>query len=585
MHDHRQRHRLIALGLFSITLLFYWPATTFPFVNYDDPAYVFDNPEVLPGLSWHSLKWSLTAIVSSNWHPVTLWSHLLDCSLFGQFAGGHHLTSILLHATNTVLLWVLIFRWTKQFWPSALVAALFAWHPLNVESVAWISERKNVLSTFFFSLTLWSYSRYVEQKSKKFYALALLFFLLGLAAKPMLVIVPFILLLLDVWPLQRLQLGSNLWSFSTLKQNRLLLLEKIPFLLLTVGDSIATCLVQNSGGAVSSFSLVPLAYRLANIPQAYVTYLQNTFWPTQLCAIHPFPDILNRSAAIIDFFILLALTILACFSFRRRPWIFVGWFWFIGTLVPVIGLVQVGSQSWADRYAYLPLVGIFIIVAKTLDELSQGKAAIQKLFSALAAAALLALLSATSDQLWSWRSSVALFTRAEVLNPNNALVQSLLARACTQEGNIPKAIEHHAAAVRLRPEVESYRYDLGRALIRVGRYSEAQTLLADSVVQIPNTAQLHNLLGIAFMLDKKTAEAKREFLRAIELQADYANARFNLGKVLMTTGESSNALVQFTAALHAAQAQDDPDLAGRIAAEIKTYQNAPAEQSSERREH
>lgn len=249
MHDHRQRHRLIALGLFSITLLFYWPATTFPFVNYDDPAYVFDNPEVLPGLSWHSLKWSLTAIVSSNWHPVTLWSHLLDCSLFGQFAGGHHLTSILLHATNTVLLWVLIFRWTKQFWPSALVAALFAWHPLNVESVAWISERKNVLSTFFFSLTLWSYSRYVEQKSKKFYALALLFFLLGLAAKPMLVTVPFILLLLDVWPLQRLQLGSNLWSFSTLKQNRLLLLEKIPFLLLTVGDSIATCLVQNSGGA------------------------------------------------------------------------------------------------------------------------------------------------------------------------------------------------------------------------------------------------------------------------------------------------------------------------------------------------
>ena len=336
--------------LFVVTMVLYWPAIGFPFVNFDDPLYVYDNPQVIPGLTWAGIQWAATAVVAGNWHPLTLLSHLADCSFYRLFAGGHHLTNLLLHSTNAVLLWLLLKRLTGQFWPAALVAAVFAWHPLNVESVAWVAERKNVLSSFFFILTVWAYLRYAENPRPTRYLLALILFTLGLAAKPMLVTLPFILWLLDYWPLQRIAFGQNQAALAG-QRTGLRLLEKIPFLMLSVADGVTTLMVQTGSGAVKGLVEVPLASRLLNVPVAYATYLGKTFCPSRLCVNYALPGQLPVVAALGSLLLLFAVTFLAWrwrFQFR---WFLVGWLWFLGMLIPVIGLVPVGSQAWADRYA------------------------------------------------------------------------------------------------------------------------------------------------------------------------------------------------------------------------------------------
>ncbi|HZL80174.1 MAG TPA: glycosyltransferase family 39 protein, partial [Candidatus Limnocylindrales bacterium] len=354
------RPRLIALLLAFVTLAAYLPVTQFNFLNYDDDEYVTENQVVQDGLTLAGVKWAFTTGRASNWHPLTWLSHMTDCELFKLNAGAHHFINVIFHAANAALLFVLLLRLTKKNWPSAFVAALFAWHPLHVESVAWIAERKDVLSTFFALLTLLSYAKFVQENSRRHFWSALFYFTLGLMSKPMLVTLPFVLLLLDFWPLQRFPL-SRLRSASARQAafRFQLLSEKTPFFLLAAASCLITFLVQHSGHAVATLDQVPPGFRLENAAVATVRYLQKIIWPAPLAVFYPLAPIptatLVLAATALVF--IFAATWLAR---NRNPCWLVGWLWFLGTLVPVIGLVQVGGAAMADRYTYIPSIGIFM---------------------------------------------------------------------------------------------------------------------------------------------------------------------------------------------------------------------------------
>jgi protein O-mannosyl-transferase len=600
----RQRNWMVGIILLLLTAALYWPVTTFPFVNYDDHLYVYNNPHVTHGLSWDGIKWACTAIVAGNWHPLTLWSHMTDCSLYHLVAGGHHLTNLLFHLANVLLLWLLIRRLTGLFWPASLVAALFAWHPLNVESVAWISERKNVLSTFFFLLTLLAWFRYGARPQPARYVLALVLFALGLMAKPMLVTLPFVLLLLDYWPLQR-------FNASTLQR---LLIEKVPFLALAAGDCVITYVIQSHGGAVSSFAGVPIKWRLVNVSVAYTIYLEKAFWPAGLCVFHPFPDKLPVTQAMISLVLIVMATVVAWCGRGKYRWLTVGWFWFLGTLVPVIGLVQIGAHSWADRYAYVPLIGIFLIIGCGLNELWLARPALRVLILPAVIVFLSSCWLLAQKQVSTWQSSVALFSRAVAVHPESVLTQDLLGKAYNGEGDFTEAAEHFAIACRIQPQNGDFQNDLGLALVDAGLFPEAVGPLEAALKQKPENVMLHNMLGVALIQSGNARGAETEFSWAITLQPDYAKSYFNLGKTFLiekrpqsaitnfitalrlqpawpealenlagayaAAGKLSNAITTATLALQMAQTNNEPDLANRISAELNGYKSKPVQSSA-----
>ena len=545
-----RRNWLVGMLLFLVTVCLYWPATHFPFVNYDDQLYVYENPEVVKGLSWSGIKSATTSAVCDNWLPVTQISHMADCSMFGLFAGGHHLTSILLHAANAVLLWLLLVRLTGSFWPGAWVAALFAWHPLNVESVAWIAERNNVLSTFFFILTVWAYLAYVRNPRPARFTLALILFSLGLAAKPMLVTLPFLLLLLDYWPLRRISFDPGFATLIRQRQTWKLLLEKVPFLVLSFADCVITFIVQNRGGALRSLAEFPLGFRLLHVPLAYVAYVAKAFWPANLCPFYSYPEKFPVLAAV-NSLALLIVALFAVWHWRSKfRWLFAGCFWFLGTLIPVIGLVQTGDMALADRYAYLPFIGLFLVVAYGLEECAAARPSWRIFIITLATISVGACLILSRRQLMCWRDSVALFTQTVAVNPENAGAQNLLGRAFSGSGQPAEALEHFAAAARLAPKAANYQYDLGRALIDAARFSEAENHLALALVQLPDSPTLHNAYAVALMKTGKTNESEREFSEAIKLQPSYSMPYFNLGKLLLSEGKYQTAINNFTNALN-----------------------------------
>jgi len=602
----QRRTWIVGLLLFVVTLAIYWPATHFPFVSYDDQLYVYENPQVIKGLSWPGFVWACTSIVCDNWLPLTQLSHMADCSLFHLFAGGHHLTSILLHAVNTVLLWSLLKRLTISFWPSTLVAALFAWHPLNVESVAWIAERNNVLSMFFFIVTLSAYLSYVKNPRPAWYVLALALFALGLMAKPMLVTLPCLLLLLDYWPLRRISPSQSIGELASQKESRRLLWEKIPFLALALADCVITYIVQKQSGAIRSLTECPLDIRLWNIPVAYVTYVAKTFFPAKLCVLYVFPDKAPIVTATLSLIWLVLVTILGWRLKARLPWFFTGWFWFLGTLVPVIGLIQSGDHAMADRYAYLPFVGLFFVIAFGLEAGLLVKPALRTVIIATTAIFIGVCLVLTRQQLMSWQDSVALFTQAVAVNPENADAQNLLGRALSGRGRSAEAIEHFTDAVHLHPKNASLQYDLGRELIATGEFAKAESHLAVAAEQMPNDPVLGNAYGVALMNNGKPEEAARTFSRTIELQPGYSKPYFNLGKMQFAAGQNQPAIKNFTSALQlesdwpealealartyatvgdwtnavqsatfalqSAQAHFKPALAGQITVELNSYQ-------------
>ena len=529
---------LIGLSLFLGTLALYYPALQNGFVNYDDPAYVTSNYHVQHGLSLSNLKWPFTSTAEANWHPLTWLSHQLDAQLFGMRPAGHHAQSVLWHALNVVLLFLLLARATGFAGRSALVAALFAAHPLNVESVAWIAERKTVLCTFFFLLTLAAYGWYVKQPRASRYLLVALLFALALMAKPMAITLPFALLLLDFWPLDR-------FPQTPLSE---LILEKIPLLALSAASAAITLYAQRAGGAVGSTAVLPLAMRVKNAVYSYVIYIEKTVWPSRLAVFYPHPEaslaLWKVSCAAVA---LIAITA-ACWHFRERRYLPVGWFWFLGTLAPVIGIVQVGRQGWADRYAYIPLWGLFVIAVWLLSEAATLLSLSPAARIAIAASALLACSAATHIQIGYWRDSYTLFSRALQITDSNVIAEANLGSALLDMRRPDLAAPHLQRAIQLMPSLSTPHYNLGILLQRQNQLDQAlqeYQLALKYASDDREAAKTHNNLGVLFTQFGRRDQAVAEFTKALALNPYEQNSWMGRGAIERDQGKLDAALQDF----------------------------------------
>ncbi len=555
--------RLLCLSLAAITLLAYWPVTGFDFTNYDDTDYVTYNPDVQKGLSTESIAWSFSGH-ASNWHPLTWMSHMVDCQIYGLKPGGHHFTNLLFHATDAVLLFVVLVQFTGAIWRAALVAALFAWHPLHVESVAWVSERKDVLSAFFMLLTLGAYGIYAREfqvrssRFKVYYGLALLFFACGLMSKPMLVTLPFLLLLLDFWPLQRISdLRFLIFDLKTQAPSRFpqvslrkSVLEKVPFFALAMLDCVATVVAQKQSHAVVASGALPVPERVANALVSYVQYLGQTFFPRNLALPYPYPYEVNWLSAIGSAVFLLIVTALVLRFVRGRPHLALGWLWFIGMLVPVVGLVQVGLQSRADRYTYLPLIGIFIMLAWSIPARWAQWPRPGLIFGAATAAVMVSLISVTEAQLQYWRDSVSLFSHTLATGNESILAEYNLAAALGAQGtNDEAAALHYQNALAIKPNrVEAQFNSQTEALFNLGLIYRKHAFWADAEKELrafvqakPEVGQGHAALGSVLLSMGKLQDAAEELKTAIKLEPFNAAAMQNLAAALLREGDEAGA--------------------------------------------
>jgi tetratricopeptide (TPR) repeat protein len=557
MKDSKQKipaKRLIYFVLGIVTLGLYLPALHHGFVEYDDQQYVTDNPRVQAGLTWHGLVWAF-GFHAGNWHPLAWLSHMMDCQIYGAWAGGHHLTSILLHVASTLLLFSVLNRMTDAMWRSAAVAALFAWHPLHVESVAWVAERKDVLCAFFWMLTLWLYAVYAAKPSIARYLFALGSFVLCLMSKPMGVTLPFVLLLLDYWPLGRFENGGlkvagpipGKFQSSTFK---LLAVEKIPFLILSAAACALTLCAQEL--AIVSTAGLPVSQRIAHVLAAYNHYLAAMFVPRHLAVYYPYQIHLAAFTIACAVIVPGLITFLALQNLRRRPYVMVGWLWYLGTLVPVIGLVQVGDQAWADRYTYLPLTGLFVAVVWFASENIKSRVAL-KVISAITAAVLLA---STSVQLGYWKDTRTLFAHADKVTPNNFMAVTILGSLLAKEHKLDEATQYYQTALRYSPAFPEAHFFLGNALEEEGRLDEAVAEYQQALWFRPTQEQTHIFLGMALARQKKYDEAMAHYNAALKLNPDSAVAQNNLARILHTEGRFDEAIEHYNAAI-----QIDPKLA------------------------
>ena len=568
------RTRFIALLLVLGTLLLYLPVCHYPFVNYDDDDYVTNNPMVQNGLTWSGVAWAFTTWHAANWHPLTWLSLMADCQFFGPNAGMCHVVNALFHTANSVLLLLLLLCWTKSLWPSAMAAALFAWHPIHVESVAWISERKDVLSTFFALLTLLAYTKavigdtwQVAGKTTTSAAIvspvirhlsllpALLLFAMGLMSKPMLVTLPFLLLLLDYWPLRRVEgcklkvAGSAAARPATF--NLQLVTEKWPFLALSAASCVVTFLAQHHGGAVASLEHVPVSYRLENVPVAYVSYLFKLFWPARLAVFYPLPDNI-APLTVTAIVVLVIISAAAWFGRKRGPYGLVGWLWFLGTLVPVIGLVQVGGAAMADRYSYFPSIGIFMALALGAGA-AAGKIQLPKIIPALAAgAALVACLFLSHRQLNFWRDDVALFTHTLAVTKDNATAHINLGVALEADGRKADAMAEYRAALKLDPHSAQAHNNLANLLDDDGKPDEAMAEYEAALRLNPRFERAHNNYGAVLAGQGRFDDALVQYAEAARLAPDDWHPPYLTGKALLKHGRDAEAIPFFHKALQLA---------------------------------
>jgi protein O-mannosyl-transferase len=516
------------------------------FITYDDKDYVTENPHVQDGLTGRSVLWAFTSTEACNWHPLTWLSHMLDVQLFGMDAGAHHRTNVALHAVNAVLLFLLLFRMTGALWRSAFVAALFALHPLHVESVAWIAERKDVLSTLFWLLTTGAWLAYVKSKKASLYALMLALFALGLMAKPMLVTVPFTLLLLDFWPLRRLEFplrgGDATW--------RGLLLEKAPLFAMSAASCVITFIAQRSGGAVKAAAQFPPVQRVANAALAYTAYLGKTLWPDALAIHYPYPyggpAILPAVSA---FLVLAVVTALVVRMAGRLPYLAFGWLWYLGTLVPVIGLVQVGFQARADRYTYMPLLGIFAAVSWGLAEIAGKSRTARRAVPAAAAVALAALLAVSRIQTGYWADNGTLFAHAIAVTKDNDMARYQLGLSLFDQGRMEEAVPQFTEALRIDPRMGEARNNLGIALYQLRRWPEAAEQFREALKFGSAHVQALNNLGLTLVQMGRTGEALERFQDAVRMDPEFMEARMNAGNALAGAGRLEEAAAQFREAL------------------------------------
>jgi tetratricopeptide (TPR) repeat protein len=526
----------VYLVLASVTFIVYAQTLHHEFVKFDDDKYVTENPNVQAGLTFRSIKWAFTATEAANWHPLTWLSHIIDCRFFGLNPKWHHLVNLLFHTANALLLFCVLKDMTGALWRSAFVAGLFALHPLHVESVAWVAERKDVLSTLFWLLTMAGYVRYARGGGAKWYMVTLLLFALGLMAKPMLVTLPFVLLLLDYWPLNRL--------------TRHTIFEKLPFFILSAISSVITFFVQLSAGAVAHIDFLPLSIRIANTPVSYVKYVMKLVWPDRLAVFYPYrSENLSFRLAAAAALVLLSVSILVLRLASRHRYLPVGWFWYLGTLVPVIGLVQVGDQALADRYTYIPLTGLFIIVAWGLPELLAGWRHRKVVPGISAAAVLFALSICTYHQLHYWRNNITLFEHTLAVTDNNSKIQNNLGNVLASGGRFDEAVSHYNEALRIKPDYATAHYNLAQALKSQGRIDEAISHYNEALYIKPDYADAHINLGIILKSAGKVDEAISHYRQALQIKPDSAEAYYNLGNALKSQGKLDEASSNYEKAL------------------------------------
>ena len=565
------RPRLIALLLALVTCAIYLPAGQHGFSIFDDNDYVSENAVVQSGLTWSGVRWAFTTGQTGNWIPLTWISHMAVCQLFGLKPGAHHLVNVLFHAANAVLLLVLLLRLTNALWPSAIAAALFAWHPLHVESVAWIAERKDVLSTFFGLAALLAYTRYVQERLKagnqgvkagfiplltspaSSYMFALIFFALSLMSKPMLVTLPFVMLLLDYWPLQRMPTIKGDRSPALLR----LALEKGPFFVLSAALCAITFLAQRSEGLVNSVERIPMSDRLENVPFAYSRYLLQMIWPVHLTVFYGFPREISPLAPAAAALVLALISAAVWLGRKRSPYWLVGWLWFLGTLVPVSGLVAVGSVAMANRYTYFPSIGIFLAVALSFRDSAVRFRLSTKVVAVVAGVVLAACLGLTENQLRYWRDDVSLFSHAINITQDTRWVQfgysgflhNRLGNALENEGREADAIVQYRTALMFKSDYADAHEHLGNALASQGKLTEAIQQYEQALQLRPGSAGTFNNLGAALAGQGKWAEAIQQYERALQLNPDYIEAENNLGLALATQGKPAEAIQHYERAL------------------------------------
>jgi tetratricopeptide (TPR) repeat protein len=534
MIERPYNHRclLICILLAVVTFAVYLPVRNYEFLHYDDDVYVTNNTVVKSGLSWQGVEWAFTTGRGANWHPLTWLSLMLDCQLFraaslpgGVKSGPMHIVNVLFHVANTILLFLVLARMTKGVWQSAFIAALFALHPLHVESVAWIAERKDVLSTLFWLLTMLAYARYVERPSAGRYIIVPVLFTMGLMAKPMLVTLPFVLLLLDYWPLGR-------FSNRGLSVKGLLL-EKLPLLILSIASSVVTFIFQQRGGAVIASNRLFFDERALNAIVSYLAYLGKMLWPANLAALYPHPvNAIPVSRALVSGIVLILITIFFVYRARQHKYLLVGWLWYLGTLVPVIGIVQVGAQAMADRYTYVPLIGIFIIIAFGMTELLKEKPSRKIILGVLAGISLSACAVVTSNQLKYWKDSLSLFKHTLNIVKDNYIMQN----------NYANILED------------------------LGRFNEAVAYFSEALKLHPDSPEIHNNYGNALRKAGKLDEAIEQFKIAVKLGPDFKLARYDLGLALAAKGDYEGAIQQYR--LYAGTAVDLADIRQGLATEL-----------------
>lgn len=543
----------MCLLLAVATLALYNPVTRHPFVNYDDDRYVAENTHIRQGLTAATFRWALTSTEQANWHPLTWMSHALDCTLFRLNPSGHHFTSVLLHAVNVVLLFLLLMWATSRLGPSLFVAALFALHPINVESVAWIAERKNVLCTTFFLLTLWAYGWYARKPDWKRYLLVALLFAAGLASKPMVITLPFVLLLLDYWPLKRdrgavVEAEVKFPQFSWFRLG----LEKLPLLVLSFASAVITMKAQQAGGAVRSTEQFSLSVRIANAVYAYAMYLWKMVWPARLVPLYPHHGkSLATWHAVVAAVVLIAITAVAL-RFRKRRYLPVGWLWFLATLVPVIGLVQVGDAAMADRYAYIPLIGIFVMIAFGIADWAESQH--PGLWPAVPAiAVLIALALITHRQIGYWQTNAGLWSHTLAVTQNNFIAEDNLGGALILEGKEEEAYPHFEAAVRINPKDPMSHSNLGTYFQTHHQTRDAITQY-EAAIQLTSDrdllAQTYANLGAVYISTGEDDRARTEFDHSLRLNPDQFNAWIGLGVLARNEGKIDEAVNDFSHSLN-----------------------------------
>ena len=563
---------LLAVLLVLGTMALYWPATRCDFVNFDDDLYVTSNVQVQKGLTWAGLKWACVNPVCWNWHPLTVWSHMLVRQLFGWKPWGHHLVNVILHAANTGLVFLLLRRMTGALWRSALVAALFGWHPLHVESVAWVAERKDVLSGLFGLLALLAYARYVEGSREKgeggspkpeaggpwsvvggrwslfnlpsavFYLLSLFLLGLGLMSKPMLVTWPFVMLLLDYWPLRRFELSTVKSQLPTILR---LVREKIPFFVLAALASVVTFVVQKRGGILLTAETLPLGARVGNALISYCRYLGKLFWPTDLAVFYPHPGYWPLGEVLLAGGLLLGISVLVWVGRRRYPYLLVGWLWYCGTLVPVSQMVQTANMAMADRWTYLPSLGALVMVLWGGCELTRRWRYQALALSVAGSAVVVVCLALTRQQIGYWKDSETLFRHALKVTEHNWFVHNHLGGAFYQKGQVDEAIRQYREALRLKPDYAQAHNNLGMALSSQGHLDEAVSQFQEALRLERDYAEAHNNLGIAFLQQSRTDEAIVQFKAAIGLKPDLAEAHYNLGAAFDQKGQLDEAAREY----------------------------------------